>query len=98
MTYAINANLAEPDLAAIGVKKVVIHYFAALREQVGRQLETIETRAVDATALYAELQAQKPIRLSPSFIKVAINGEFATWDHPIGDGDHVVFIPPVAGG
>lgn len=98
MKNAINTKLPEPDMAVIGVKKVVIHYFAVLREQVGCQSETMETQALDATALYAELQTQKPIRLSPSLIKVAINGEFASWDHPIGNGDHVVFIPPVAGG
>ena len=29
---------------------------------------------------------------------VVVNEEFAEWDTPIGDGDRVVFIPPVAGG
>jgi molybdopterin converting factor small subunit len=31
-------------------------------------------------------------------VKVAINDEFADWQHKLQDGDTVVFIPPVAGG
>jgi molybdopterin converting factor small subunit len=31
-------------------------------------------------------------------LRVAINEEFADWTRPLEDGDHVVFIPPVAGG
>ncbi|MDG1462804.1 MAG: MoaD/ThiS family protein, partial [Gammaproteobacteria bacterium] len=30
--------------------------------------------------------------------KVAVNDEFSSWDASLSDGDHVVFIPPVAGG
>ena len=29
---------------------------------------------------------------------LAINDEFANWEHPLTDKDNVVFIPPVAGG
>lgn len=96
MKDTLNTELKKPDIA--GEKKITIHYFAALREQAGCQSEAIETRALDATALYVELQARRLIRLSASLIKVAVNGEFTTWDYPICDGDTVVFIPPVSGG
>jgi molybdopterin converting factor small subunit len=29
---------------------------------------------------------------------VAVNAEFGDWSQPLGAGDTVVFIPPVAGG
>jgi molybdopterin converting factor small subunit len=31
-------------------------------------------------------------------LRVAVNGDFGEWEHPLAAGDTVVFIPPVAGG
>jgi len=36
--------------------------------------------------------------LAPEHLKVAVNSEFSDWSRPLAAGDHVVFIPPVAGG
>jgi len=36
--------------------------------------------------------------LPRSMLRVAVNDEFADWSRPLGAGDRVVFIPPVAGG
>ena len=77
---------------------VHLRYFALLREQAGRQAETIETEAQTPQALYAELATRHGFRLSQAQLKVAINASFTDWTSPLADGDEVVFIPPVAGG
>lgn len=79
------------------MNQVSIEYFAVLREHVGRDAETLQTGARTIGELYDELDrrhAFPPV----GRLKVARNGEFARWDDPLADGDHVVFIPPVAGG
>ena len=75
-----------------------LHYYALLREQAGRQSETVSTEAATPAALYAELAARHGFRLSASQLKVAVNSAFSDWDRVLEDGDEVVFIPPVAGG
>jgi molybdopterin converting factor small subunit len=75
-----------------------LHYYALLREQAGRQSESVDTTAVTPAALYAELAARHGFRLPASQLKVAVNSAFSDWDRTLEDGDEVVFIPPVAGG
>ncbi len=75
-----------------------LHYYASLREQAGRQAETVDTAAATPAALYAELAARHGFRLPASQLKVAVNAAFSDWDRALDDGDEVVFIPPVAGG
>jgi molybdopterin converting factor subunit 1 len=78
--------------------RVHLRYYALLREQAGRQTETIETAALTPGDLYAELAARHGFRLAQTQLKVAVNDSFTEWSHPLADGDEVVFIPPVAGG
>jgi molybdopterin converting factor small subunit len=75
-----------------------LHYYALLREQAGRQSETLETTAPTPAALYAELAARYRFRLPASQLRVAVNAAFSDWERALADGDEVVFIPPVAGG
>ena len=75
-----------------------LHYYALLREQAGRQSETVDTAAPTPRALYAELAARHRFRLPASQLRVAVNGVFSDWDSELDDDDEVVFIPPVAGG
>lgn len=75
-----------------------IQYFALMREQAGRSEETLETASATPADLYTELQARHRFSLPREQLKVAVNGEFASWSHPLTAGDAVVFIPPVAGG
>jgi molybdopterin converting factor subunit 1 len=75
-----------------------LHYYALLREQAGRQSETLDTPARTPATLYAELSERYRFRLPASQLKVAVNAAFSDWDRPLEDGDEVVFIPPVAGG
>ncbi len=75
-----------------------LHYYALLREQAGRQSESVDTRARTPAELYAELAARHGFRLPQSQLKVAVNSAFCDWSRALLDGDEVVFIPPVAGG
>ena len=78
--------------------RVNLRYYALLREQAGRQSETIDTAAATPAALYAELAARHGFRLPASQLRVAVNAAFCDWQRPLVDGDEIVFIPPVAGG
>jgi molybdopterin converting factor subunit 1 len=80
------------------VSRFEVQYFALLREQAGRSVETIESSARTARELYAELAKQHGFSLGAERLKVAINDEFASWEQVLAEGDRIVFIPPVAGG
>ncbi|MFZ9681657.1 MAG: MoaD/ThiS family protein [Cephaloticoccus sp.] len=75
-----------------------IQYFALLREQAGREEETVTTTAATPAALYDELQARHGFSLPANRVRAAVNGAFVAADAALREGDRVVFIPPVAGG
>lgn len=81
-----------------GEQLIEVEYYALLRDRAGCARESVRTRAMDARALYAELQARHGFALAPEHLRVAINDDFAAWDQRLQAGDRVVFIPPVAGG
>ena len=78
--------------------EVTAQYFAAFREQAGRDRELIATRSATAAALFAEVSSRHGFRDLAATCKVAINGEMARWDARLTSGDVVLFFPPVAGG
>jgi len=78
--------------------KFRILYFASLRDAAGCDAEQIESAHADARALYEELRTRHGIVLSAGRIRLAVNGEFATWDRALRDGDEVAFLPPMSGG
>ena len=78
--------------------KVLIQYYALLRDQRGLDQESVETQEKTPAGLYESLADQHGFTLKQSSLKVAVNDDFAAWDTPLHDGDSVVFIPPVAGG
>jgi molybdopterin converting factor subunit 1 len=78
--------------------RVRLQYYALLREQAGRQAESVDTAARTPAALYAELAERHGFRLPASQLRVAVNAAFSDWERELRDGDEVVFIPPVAGG
>ena len=80
------------------VRRVLVCYFAVLRELRGISEESIDTSAKNAEQLYDELAASYNFNLNKGLIKVAINDSFVSWDTTLNPNDTVVFIPPVAGG
>jgi molybdopterin-guanine dinucleotide biosynthesis protein A len=89
---AATARLERP------ARPVRVQYFALLREQAGCSEETVESAAATPLELLEELRARHGFTLPADMLKVAVNGDFAAWDHALQPGDAVVFIPPVAGG
>jgi sulfur-carrier protein len=37
-------------------------------------------------------------QVGTEFLRVALDGEFSTWDTPVGDARELAFLPPVSGG
>ena len=80
------------------MKTVTVQYFAILREQRGLTQETLSTTATTLAAFYDELRARHRFTLPGDRVRAAVNDEFVASTALLRDGDHVVFIPPVAGG
>ena len=78
--------------------KIIVKYFALLREERGLSEEILELESTTAESLYLSLQKKYHFKLSAEIVKVAINNQFSSWDTVLNDKDSVVFIPPVAGG
>lgn len=83
---------------------VTIFYFAALREQMGRERETVRLSepSVTVEAFLTELR-QKDAMLDTVFaaaprIRVAINQTLATFQDTVKPGDELAFFPPMTGG
>ena len=77
---------------------VTLQYYAQLREQAGSSSEQLTTSAASLRELYDELRVRHRFSLPADALKVAVNAQFTDWGRAVGDGDTIVFIPPVAGG
>jgi molybdopterin converting factor subunit 1 len=73
-------------------------YFASLCDAAGCSEESIASDATNLRTLYEELATRHGFTFTPDRLRVAINGAFTGWDHPLADNDEVVFLPPVSGG
>jgi molybdopterin synthase sulfur carrier subunit len=80
------------------MNRIHVQYYAVLREQARTSDEILLSAATTPADLYRELQTRHGFSLAPELLRVAINDEFCEWSRPLGAGDRVVFIPPVAGG
>jgi molybdopterin converting factor subunit 1 len=78
---------------------ISVRYFALLRDLAGKAGEQLSIdQGETASRVYLRLAEQYDFPLGLTDIRVAVNDDFATTDHPLSDGDALVFIPPVAGG
>ena len=73
-------------------------YFASLSDQAGCTEEIVSSVCRDVTRLYTELRARHGFMWAAENLRVAVNGEFSSWDHKLAEGDEIVFLPPVSGG
>ena len=77
---------------------VHVRLFAALREEAGASTLDVEASTP------AEVEASLARRFGERFARIAsagqvvVNGERATRDTPLADGDEVALLPPVSGG
>ncbi len=74
--------------------KVVVSYYASLREERGHGQETVNIEPISVSELYKQLNLTLPIEI----IRFAVNNQFVPAGEMLSDGDRVAFIPPVAGG
>ena len=84
---------------------VSVLLFARLREMVGTSSLSVSVGvpagggAPTAGDVWSALCAEHPRLAGASGgLRVAVNEAYASWDTPVGEGDTVAFIPPVAGG
>ncbi len=80
--------------------RVTLRHFALIRETIGRSTEerTIEPGTAMGQ-LYDQLASEFP-RLAPlkASVMMMANQSYVPSDHPITEGDEIVYIPPVSGG
>ena len=78
--------------------KVRLLYFASLADRAGCSEESVETSASDPVTLYDEVRQRHAFSLGKERVRVAVNGQIVDWNHPLNEGDEIVFLPPVSGG
>ena len=79
---------------------VKVRFFAGIRDVVGRpelQLEVAD--GATAADVWARLAADHPaLAARRAGLAAAVNRRYAGFDTSLGEGDEVVFVPPVSGG
>lgn len=80
------------------MKSIDVKYFALLREEAGKESETLSVTCSTYRELYEEIKKKNSFSLPVEMIRVAVNDEFTRIDAEVMNGARVVFIPPVAGG
>jgi len=97
----VNANTPE-DYQRIkksfGEKKVLVKYFASMRDERGVDSEEIITDLDTVGEVYQSLNKQYHFYIKKKYIKVAINNRYQGFNTKLNSGDTLAFIPPVAGG
>ena len=83
---------------------IEVLYFARIREDLEVERERLEWTAgiKDVAALIAHLCSERGPMWSTTLYQenllVSVNQAMVKPDHPLADGDEVVFFPPIAGG
>ena len=83
----------QPDSA----QTVKVLLFASLREQAGWSDRSIPLNAL-AVSSAREIWDRLELGDLPQVVKVAINQEIVSADHPVHAGDELAFLPPFTGG
>lgn len=75
---------------------IQVRYFAALRERLGRDGESLDSQQVATVADVWDRVTQG--EELPGNVLCAVNMEYAEPSADVKDGDEVAFFPPVTGG
>ncbi|MDO5290796.1 MAG: molybdopterin converting factor subunit 1 [Pseudomonadota bacterium] len=82
--------------------KVCVRYFAALREALGTDSETLDTQAATVGALRDELLARggpyADALARGKAVRAALNQVMSDESAALAEGAEVAFFPPVTGG
>jgi molybdopterin converting factor subunit 1 len=78
----------------------MVRLFASLREAAAVEEAALELPggASAEEAWQALCERHPALRGRRGSLSVAVNRRYAPWTEPLGEGDELVFIPPVAGG
>jgi molybdopterin synthase sulfur carrier subunit len=79
--------------------KIILKYFASVREQVGVFEEEITVPDGLSTGNLMDFvrDLHEPLQQTKEIL-MAINGEYVSKDHILRDGDVIALFPPVSGG
>ncbi len=80
--------------------EVLIHYFAQVRDRLGREHERITFPfSVDAPMVLAAVRAQHPLHAGLiDRCRVAVDLQFITTAVALSENSEIALIPPVSGG
>jgi len=80
--------------------KAKVRLFARLSELAGtRETEVEMGEGLTAGEVYSQLCREYPqLAGFGDILRYAVNGEYVTASHPVGETDEVALIPPVSGG
>ena len=80
--------------------KAKVRLFARLSELAGtREAEVELGEGLTAGEVYSRLCHEYPqLAGFGDVLRYAVNGEYVTMIHPVGENDEVALIPPVSGG
>ena len=79
---------------------VTARFFAVLRERMGQAATQVQMApGGTVAALWETLVAERPeLRDLRAATRFAVNGQYATPETLLHDGDEVAFLPPMSGG
>jgi len=91
-------ELRRREAGVRGETAVRLEFFAKLREEAGCATKPHTTRAATAAGLWDELRVLHGFSMDLDTVRLAVNDEFAKWEHVLVEGDRLAFMPPFAGG
>ena len=79
---------------------VTARFFAILRERMGQAATQVQMASGATVAtLWETIVAERPeLRDLRAATRFAVNGQYATPETRLHDGDEVAFLPPMSGG
>jgi molybdopterin converting factor subunit 1 len=79
---------------------VTARFFAVLRERMGQAAAQVQMAPGETVAaLWETIVAERPeLRDLRAATRFAVNGQYATPETRLHDGDEVAFLPPMSGG